>query len=283
MGADSDFTVTQSGANTTFKNVTTDGNVIFNVNDGGKGGVTVFSYTLQKNTEYVFKLGTTVSPPTSLGYGGAGAFFYEKGRLLVGAAVGVGKEGIERAGYLADAGVDAVVIDTAHGHTKSVLDLLKSLKKSFNSVDIVVGNIATAKAAEELINAGADAVKVGIGPGSICTTRVVAGVGVPQLTAVMDVYEVTKKHNIPLLATNNTYYTNKDEANAHDILLCVKEGEKQATPIGRGRGFRYGFPNQEYYFKSQEEMKRLFQDLPDAILNIESLVAKLANAAPKSN
>ena len=85
----------------------------------------------------------------------------------------------------------------------------------------------------------------------------------------------SKKHNIPLLATNNTYYTNKEEANAHDILLCVKEGEKQATPIGRGRGFRYGFPNQEYYFKSQEEMKILFQDLPEAILNIEALVAKI--------
>jgi len=85
----------------------------------------------------------------------------------------------------------------------------------------------------------------------------------------------SRKHNIPLVATNNTYYTKKEEANAHDILLCVKEGEKQATPIGRGRGFRYGLPNQEYYFKSQEEMKRLFQDLPEAILNIQELVAKI--------
>jgi DNA polymerase-3 subunit alpha len=87
--------------------------------------------------------------------------------------------------------------------------------------------------------------------------------------------EFSKKHKIPLLATNNTYYTYKEEANAHDILLCVKEGEKQATPIGRGRGFRHGFPNQEYYFKSQEEMKILFQDLPEAILNIEALIAKI--------
>ena len=84
--------------------------------------------------------------------------------------------------------------------------------------------------------------------------------------------QFSKKHQIPLIATNNTYYTNKEEANAHDILLCVKEGEKQATPIGRGRGFRYGFPNQEYYFKSQEEMKTLFQDLPEAVLNIECLI-----------
>ena len=87
--------------------------------------------------------------------------------------------------------------------------------------------------------------------------------------------ELSRKYNIPLIATNNTYYTKKEEANAHDILLCVKEGEKQATPIGRGRGFRYGFPNQEYYFKSGEEMKSLFQDLPEAILNIQSLVEKI--------
>ena len=87
--------------------------------------------------------------------------------------------------------------------------------------------------------------------------------------------QFSKKHQIPLIATNNTYYTHKEEANAHDILLCVKEGEKQATPIGRGRGLRYGFPNQEYYFKSQEEMKSLFQDLPEAVLNIESLIEKI--------
>ena len=85
----------------------------------------------------------------------------------------------------------------------------------------------------------------------------------------------SKKHSIPLIASNNTYYTSKEEANAHDILLCLKEGEKQATPIGRGRGFRYGFPNQEYYFKTSEEMKKIFQDLPEAILNIQSLVDKI--------
>jgi DNA polymerase-3 subunit alpha len=86
---------------------------------------------------------------------------------------------------------------------------------------------------------------------------------------------LANQYNLPLIATNNTYYTKKEEANAHDILLCVKEGEKQATPIGRGRGFRYGFPNQEYYYKSPDEMKVLFKDLPEAILNIEALVAKI--------
>ena len=88
--------------------------------------------------------------------------------------------------------------------------------------------------------------------------------------------EWSQKHNIPLIATNNTYYVAKEEANAHDILLCLKEGEKQATPIGRGRGYRYGFPNQEYYFKSQEEMKRLFKDVPEAILNIQELIDKVS-------
>ena len=87
--------------------------------------------------------------------------------------------------------------------------------------------------------------------------------------------KLAQQYDIPLIATNNTYYTKKEEANAHDILLCVKEGEKQATPIGRGRGFRYGFPNHEYYFKSPEEMKALFNDLPEAILNIEALVSKI--------
>ena len=87
--------------------------------------------------------------------------------------------------------------------------------------------------------------------------------------------DFSRKHKISLIATNNTYYIHKEEANAHDILLCVKEGEKQATPIGSGRGFRYGFPNQEYYFKTQDQMKNLFQDIPEAILNIESLVDKI--------
>ena len=87
--------------------------------------------------------------------------------------------------------------------------------------------------------------------------------------------EFSQKHNVKLIATNNTYYLNKEDANAHDILLCVKDGEKQATPIGRGRGYRYGLPNQEYYYKSEEEMKKLFSDLPEAIINIQEIVDKV--------
>jgi len=129
------------------------------------------------------------------------------GRLRVAAAVGITADVLERVSALAKASVDAIIIDTAHGHTKGVVDVLKKVKAKFKGVDIVVGNIATASAAQGLIDAGADAVKVGIGPGSICTTRIVAGIGVPQLTAVMDVAEVTKKNNIPLIADGGIRYS----------------------------------------------------------------------------
>lgn len=128
------------------------------------------------------------------------------GRLRVAAAVGVGEAAIYRAELLVKAGVDAIVIDTAHGHTKAVIETLKELKRRFD-IDVVAGNIATASAAEELIKAGADAVKVGIGPGSICTTRIVAGAGVPQITAIMDCYSVTSKYNIPLIADGGIKYS----------------------------------------------------------------------------
>ena len=129
------------------------------------------------------------------------------GRLRVAAAVGVTDDVLERVEALSNASVDAIIIDTAHGHTKGVVEVLKKVKSAFPNLDIVVGNIATAAAAQALIDAGADAVKVGIGPGSICTTRVVAGIGVPQLTAVMDVAEVTNKHNIPLIADGGIRYS----------------------------------------------------------------------------
>ncbi len=129
------------------------------------------------------------------------------GRLRVAAAVGITADVLERVEALSNASVDAIIIDTAHGHTKGVVDVLKKVKSSFPKLDIVVGNIATGAAAQALIDAGADAVKVGIGPGSICTTRIVAGIGVPQLTAVMDVAEVTEKNDIPLIADGGIRYS----------------------------------------------------------------------------
>lgn len=124
----------------------------------------------------------------------------DSGRLRVAAAVGIGKSGVERASAMLEAGADVLVVDTAHGHSKGVIDAVKAIKSEYKTAQVIAGNIATAEAAEALIKAGADAVKVGIGPGSICTTRIIAGVGVPQLSAIMDVVEVARKKNIPVIA-----------------------------------------------------------------------------------
>jgi IMP dehydrogenase len=131
----------------------------------------------------------------------------DKGRLRVAAAVGVSEDIIDRVTALEDAGVDAVVIDTAHGHSKAVLESLKKVKKKFPELDVVVGNVGTAAAAKALVEAGADAVKVGIGPGSICTTRVIAGVGVPQLTAIYDVAKAIKDSGVPIIADGGIRYS----------------------------------------------------------------------------
>ncbi|MGY8937994.1 MAG: IMP dehydrogenase [Alphaproteobacteria bacterium] len=124
----------------------------------------------------------------------------ENGSLRVAAAVGVGTEGLERAEALLDAGCDVIVIDTAHGHTDGVIQTVEGVKKLSNYAQVVAGNVATGDGAKALIDCGADAIKVGIGPGSICTTRIVAGVGMPQLTAVMDAVEVGRKQDIPIIA-----------------------------------------------------------------------------------
>ena len=131
----------------------------------------------------------------------------EKGRLRVAAGVGVTVDTLDRMQALVDAGADAIVIDTAHGHSKSVIEKLVEAKKMFPNIDIVVGNVATGEAAKMLIDNGADAIKVGIGPGSICTTRVVAGVGVPQLSAIYDVYSVLKGTGVPLIADGGLRYS----------------------------------------------------------------------------
>ncbi|MDA9155486.1 IMP dehydrogenase [Methylophilaceae bacterium] len=124
----------------------------------------------------------------------------EHGRLRVGAAIGVGSDTELRTELLVDAGVDVLIVDTAHGHSEGVLNRIKWIKKNYPKVDVIGGNIATAEAAIAMVDHGADSVKVGIGPGSICTTRIVAGVGVPQITAINDVYKVLKKKNIPFIA-----------------------------------------------------------------------------------
>jgi len=139
------------------------------------------------------------------------------GRLRVGAAVGVGAEVMDRVAALVKTGCDVIVVDTAHGHSQRVLETVKKIRQAYPEIDLVAGNIATAEAAEDLIKLGVDAVKVGIGPGSICTTRVIAGIGVPQITAIADVYKVTSKHNIPLIADGGIKYSG-------DITKAVAAG-----------------------------------------------------------
>jgi IMP dehydrogenase len=131
----------------------------------------------------------------------------EQGRLRVAAATTVGDAGYERTERLVEAGVDLVVVDTAHGHSHRVLDSVRRIKLLSNAVQVVAGNIATAEGAKALIDAGADAIKVGIGPGSICTTRIVAGVGVPQLTAIMDAVEVARQTRTPVVADGGIKYS----------------------------------------------------------------------------
>ena len=129
------------------------------------------------------------------------------GRLLVGAAVGVDKHSQERVDELVAAGCDVIVVDTAHGHSKRVLNSLARIRKKYPDIDLVAGNIATSEGAEDLIKAGADCLKVGVGPGSICTTRVIAGIGVPQITAIIKVCSVAKKHDIPVIADGGIKYS----------------------------------------------------------------------------
>ncbi len=144
------------------------------------------------------------------------------GRLRVGAAVGVGDEAMHRSELLVKAGVDVLVIDTAHGHTDTVMYTLRKLKKAFN-VDVIAGNVATVEATNDLIKAGADAIKVGIGPGSICTTRIVAGAGVPQISAIMNCYSVAKKYRVPLIADGGIKYSGDIikalAAGAHAVMI----------------------------------------------------------------
>ena len=165
-----------------------------------------------------------------------------KGRLLVGAAIGVGSEAMTRAEQLIEAGVDVLVIDTAHGHSEKVISTLKNIKSKF-SIDVIVGNVATLEATNELINEGADCVKVGIGPGSICTTRVVAGIGVPQFSAIMDCAEIADRMGIPLIADGGIKYSG-------DIAKALGAGAN-AVMIGSLFAGTDESPGEVYLFKGR--------------------------------
>lgn len=195
------------------------------------------------------------------------------GRLRVAAAIGVTSDALARTKALVEAGVDAVVIDTAHGHTKGVVSILKDVKKEFPELDVIVGNIATADAAKYLVEAGADAVKVGIGPGSICTTRVVAGVGFPQFSAVLEVASAIKGSGVPVIADGGIRYTGdipKAIAAGADCVMLgsLLAGTKESpgeTIIYEGRKFKSyrGMGSVEAMKEGSKD--RYFQDVEDDI------------------
>ncbi len=195
------------------------------------------------------------------------------GRLRVAAAIGITGDTMERAQALVDAGVDALVIDTAHGHTKGVINMVKQVKKTFTGVDVIAGNIATAEAARALVEAGADAVKVGIGPGSICTTRVIAGVGVPQLTAVIDCANAIAGSGVPVIADGGIRYTGDMvkalAAGAGTVMIGSMFAGVEESPgetiIYEGRRFKTYRGMGSIEAMQQGSKDRYFQDMEDDI------------------
>jgi len=204
------------------------------------------------------------------------------GRLRVAAAVGISADTLDRAAALVKEGVDAIVIDTAHGHTKPVIEMAKRMKAAFPNIDMIVGNIGTAEAAKDLAKAGADAVKVGIGPGSICTTRIIAGIGIPQLTAVYQVAKALKGTGIPVIADGGIRYTGDIvkalAAGAHSIMTgslfagvdespgetIIYEGRKFKTYRGMGSLEAMQHGSKDRYFQDMEDdIKKL---VPEGIV-----------------
>ena len=207
------------------------------------------------------------------------------GRLMVAAAIGVTADATKRAEALKNAGVDAIVIDTAHGHTQGVVNTLKEIKQAFPDLEVIVGNIATAEAARYLVDAGADAVKVGIGPGSICTTRVVAGVGFPQFSAVLEVAAAIKGSGVPVIADGGVRYTGDIPkaiaAGADTVMLgSLLAGTKESpgeTIIYEGRKFKSyrGMGSVEAMKEGSKD--RYFQDVEDDIKKLvpEGIVGRV--------
>ncbi len=196
-----------------------------------------------------------------------------KGRLRVAAAIGIAPDTLKRAEALANENADALVIDTAHAHSKGVFKTLEAVKKRFPDIDVVVGNIGTPKAAEDLIDAGADAVKVGIGPGSICTTRVVAGVGLPQLSAIYEIAKICKNKDIPIIADGGLRYSGDlvkaiaagaDSIMAGSLFAGVEESPGE-TIIYNGRKFKAYRGMGSVEAMQQGSKDRYFQDLEEDV------------------
>ena len=208
-----------------------------------------------------------------------------KGRLRVAAGVGVTHDTLERVAALYEAGADAIVIDTAHGHSRGVIEKLKEVKAKYPDLDVVVGNVATAAAAKMLVEAGADGVKVGIGPGSICTTRIIAGVGVPQLNAVYDVASALKGTGVPVIADGGIRYTGDvvkaiaagaDCVMAGSMFAGVEESPGE-TVIFNGRKFKTYRGMGSLEAMQQGSKDRYFQDAEDDIKKLvpEGIAARV--------
>ena len=207
------------------------------------------------------------------------------GRLRVAAAVGIASDTLDRAAALVREGVDAIVIDTAHGHTKNVIDIAKKVKAAYPNIDMVVGNIGTGEAAKDLAKAGADAVKVGIGPGSICTTRIIAGIGIPQLTAVYQVAQALKGSGIPVIADGGIRYTGDIvkalAAGAHSImagsLFAGVDESPGETIIFEGRKFKTYRGMGSIEAMQHGSKDRYFQDMEDDIKKLvpEGIVGRV--------
>jgi len=216
-----------------------------------------------------------------------------KGRLRVAAAVGTGADTLERAEALVKSGVDAIIVDTAHGHSLNVINMVRTLKNTWKNVDIVGGNVATAEAVKALIDAGADAVKVGIGPGSICTTRVVAGIGVPQLTAIMDCAKVGREFNVPIIADGGIRFSGDMvkalAAGGSTVMLgsilagteeapgetIIYEGRKYKSYRGMGSIGAMVRGSSDRYFQAGEEKEKLVPEGVEGMIPFKGSVSDI--------
>ncbi len=208
-----------------------------------------------------------------------------EGQLRIGAAIGISADLADRVKALYEAGVDIVTLDSAHGHSKGIIDALQNIKKDFNDLDVIAGNIVTAEAAQMLVDAGADAVKVGVGPGAICTTRVVAGVGVPQLTAVNDIFEQLKNQQIGIIAdggiTASGDIAKAIAVGAHCVMMgsmlagtdeapgeiIEMKGKKYKSYVGMGSMVAMERGSKDRYFQQGKENKKLVPEGIEAVVN----------------
>ncbi|MFP4445111.1 MAG: IMP dehydrogenase, partial [Desulfosudaceae bacterium] len=215
------------------------------------------------------------------------------GRLRVGAAVGVGPETENRARALSEAGVDVIVIDTSHGHSRNVLQTVEMLKGTFPEIDVIAGNVCTGKGAEDLINAGVDGVKIGVGPGSICTTRVVAGVGMPQLTAIMNCRSVSNKTGVPLIADGGIKFSGDIAkaiaAGAHTVMLgglfAGTEESPGETILYQGRSYKVyrGMGSVEAMKQGSKDRYYQTDEVDDNLLVPEGIVGRVPYKGPIGN